>query len=410
MIPHILFAAFLFLSPGEDGGFAPEKAGADNRAAFVRLAPAAKAVVFDEVPAHNLLASWRKLGVKTLAQVSYDRESSAEFFRRQCGFDAFQKGVDGVWTDDPAKLPEGWRAACAAAKDDVAVVSALDGLADEALKSADAEVCEAGRKARHFLVQMDATAGDLDGLRLKSVAEVRALEKALGKSAAALPEKPAALPLGTVRFVPFSGEKSEEVKLPAEGTTALAPGLKFASNYETFAFELPGAEKSEGLYRFRLYVPSLTKGEWTPHAFELDYRKPGKDRPRARLVGSGLNGTRERFSDRTVRRVRLDDVFRETPVRSPAGESRPLLPHHYSSHVDRMPFTWDSLADRLPLASEGPAHVWYLSAEGPSLSGRWKLVWPKGSPARRAKYRLSTPKVEKVQKTAVDEITLDEEE
>ena len=410
MIPHILFAAFLFLSPGEDGGLAPEKAGADNRAAFVRLAPAAKAVVFDEVPAHNLLASWRKLGVKTLAQVPYDRESSAEFFRRRCGFDAFQKGVDGVWTDDPAKLPEGWRAARAAARDDVAVVSALDGLADEALKSADAAVREAGRKARHFLVQMDAAAGDLDELRLKSVAEVRALEKALGKSAAALPEKPAALPLGTVRFVPFSGEKSEEVKLPAEGTTALAPGLKFASNYETFAFELPGAEKSEGLYRFRLYVPSLTKGEWTPHAFELDYRKPGKDRPRARLVGSGLNGTRERFSEKTVRRVRLDDVFREIPVRSPAGESRPLLPHHYSSHVDRMPFTWDSLADRLPLAAEGPAHIWYLSVEGPSLSGRWKLVWPKGSPARRAKYRLSAPKVEKVQKTAVDEITLDEEE
>lgn len=410
MISHILFAAFLFLSPGNDGGLSPKRAGDDNRAAFVRLAPAAKAVVFDEVPAHNLLASWRKLGVVTLSRVPYDRESSAEFFRRRCGFDAFQKGVDGVWTDEPAKLPESWRAACATARDDVAVLSALDALAAAALKSSDSKVREAGRKARHFLVQMDAAAGDLDDLRLKAVAEVRALEKALGKPAADLPAKPAALPVGTERFVPFAGEKPEEVKLPAEGTTVLAPGLKFASNYETFAFELPGAEKSEGLYRFRLYVPSLAKGEWTPHAFELDYRKPGKDRPRARLIGSGLNGTRERFSDKTVRRVRLEDVFREIPVRTPAGESRPLVPHRYSSHKDRMPFTWDSLSDRLPLATEGPAQVWYLSAEGPSLSGRWKLVWPKGSRARLSKYKVSSLPQERLQKTAVEDISLDEEE
>ena len=55
MISHILFAAFLFLSPGNDGGLAPERAGDDNRAAFVRLAPAAKAVVFDEVPVLSAL-------------------------------------------------------------------------------------------------------------------------------------------------------------------------------------------------------------------------------------------------------------------------------------------------------------------------------------------------------------------
>ena len=52
----VLLAAFLFLSPGEDGGLAPVMA-------------------------------------------------SAEYFRRRCGFLAFQGGADGVWTDDAMRQP-----------------------------------------------------------------------------------------------------------------------------------------------------------------------------------------------------------------------------------------------------------------------------------------------------------------
>lgn len=405
-----VLAAFLFLSPGEDAGLAPVRVPrGGNRSAFVKDALTARAVAFEELPAHNLLASWKKLGVTVLADVPFDRESSGEFFRRQCGFAAFQRGADGVWTAKTADLPSAWQAALAAAKDDVAVVAALEELAVAAMASKDSSVCEAGRRARHFLVQMKVDVDGLDVLRQTAVAEVRTLEKALGRPAAALPEKPAGLPVGTVKFTPFTGESVETVSVRGEGTTTLAPWISLSTGYETFAFELPGADDSDGLYRFRLYVPSLTKGEWVPHRFTLDRRPP--EGPRARLIGSGLNGTRERFSDKTVRRCQPSDLFAETPVRTPVDDARPLVVNRYTSRVNRLPFAWECLRDRIPLASDGPAHVWYLFAESPKgESGRWKLVWPKGSSARLSKFKVSGVKTEKVQKTRVDEISLDEEE
>lgn len=408
-----LLAAFAFLSPGADAGLSPVFAG-DVRAALTNDAPTAKAIVFSTLPKHNLLASFRKLGVKTLEDVRFDGESSAEFFRRRCGFAAFHGGADGVWTPYPAKLPVAWQASLAAAKDDVAVAEALCALAEKACAASSPEIREAGRHAKHVFVQLNASGGELDALRATCVAECRALEKVLQVGEPlSLPEKPAALPEGTIPFVPFEGQETASVKLSG-GSVALAPWIVFQYDFETFAFVFSDPKPVCGRYRFRLYVPSARPGEWVPHAFELDMTKPSV--ARAELLGSGLNRTRERFADTTVRRAEAFDRYREKPVRSPRGESRPLTTHLYSTREGpRLPFTWSCLSDRLPLAATGEPHVWYLEVEteAPARHGRWKLLWPRGSAALAAKYAVNRKKVAAKEPSAsdrLDEINLDAED
>jgi len=85
----------------------------EEAVAFTNWAEHASAVAFAQLPRPHLMHTWKLLGVKTLKTVRFEPEGTADHFRREASFLAFQKGADGIWLPNSDELPPSWQKALA---------------------------------------------------------------------------------------------------------------------------------------------------------------------------------------------------------------------------------------------------------------------------------------------------------
>ena len=306
-----LTSAFLFLSPLEPGPFTPMP-GAERPALAAAFAAGGRPLVFTDdavftltnqadvvsaavfrvLPTRNLLHTWRGLGTKVLAGVSYDAEGTAEYFRRSCAFLPIFQGAEGVWIRDPEALPPSWRAALDEARKDAAVVDYLRELARQALARKDPALRIEARRVAWWLGYMGADWEDLDCLRLECVAYARRLEQLLGLPARDLPTEIVAVPESDLKPArPFRGtaERPRQVSVSSLFGTRDVPlddaGLfTFSSDRSGVSFSFACTEATpmastfpggtypvgSGTFTLSLYLPSRTGAGFEPYHLEID--------------------------------------------------------------------------------------------------------------------------------------------
>ena len=162
MIAPILASSFLFLTSGSQ---MPEGVVTHRDASP------------PPVPELNIR---RRFGEKTILEVASGESRHPVAYRLDCGFRAWAVGADGVATEPPPRLAPSLEAARA----DVALLEALDGVRVDALASGDPEIRLSGRKIGHFLANVDAVTNP-DLAHLEGLVLLRAGEKALGRDPSA---------------------------------------------------------------------------------------------------------------------------------------------------------------------------------------------------------------------------------
>ena len=345
-----------------------------------KFALEAEVCVADEMPAENMLASWRRLGVKMLRRAAWSEEGSAEFFRRQTGFLPFHEHADGVWLEGEEHFPETWKRALAEAKTDLEVAQYLDALADEAIASGDHRLKLEGRRVKWMFDEFDFASMDLDRLRLEFVAYAKFLEDVLGKPAKNLPaDVPAPITPDGTPFTPGAPLKAETVTLAYGVSSPLAGGMTFRYDGQGFEFRMPD---TVGHLSLRLYIPGEGPGTWVPYEYVIDLSDED-DSPRAPVVGRGLFTLADRFGgrgglgDRRCRAVRR---------RSPSP-SAPDLHASFHCHDENtkncavLGVEWMNLYGKWPSVRNGVTDRWYVviaPVPGSDAAAAFQLVWPRG--------------------------------
>lgn len=297
MFPVLVLAAAI----AAPGGFDFVTAGSPEAAGIVEMGPLtnafdrcrdAKAVRAPFVPTRNLLDLWREIGVKVYCEVKFDPESSADTFRRACGWTPFIEGADGVYLAfDEKTLPPGWKAALAAAREDMRVADVVKGLTERAMKSDDHRVRIDGRQARFFYAAVGENTLSCNLMRLESIALARHLSFILdGKDLDFDLTLPGPFEGNTLAQVPFKGESVTTVRLPGLDHKAKVNEyvsinwtLKFGFSIE---FSDPaGKWVNDYIEDFRdlelaFYLPARQRrGEWNKYRVEWSHG-PSKLGPR----------------------------------------------------------------------------------------------------------------------------------
>ena len=400
----------------------------DDAVAFTNFARSAGAVAFDRLPRLNLLHSWKGLGVKVLKTVRYRAEGTAEHFRREAGFMAFQDGADGLWLPNAAELPAPFRTALDEAREDWRILLYLRELRDKAAASADGIVRTDANRVTYWFGYMPAGWENLDCLRLECVAWAKRLEQVLGLPEATLPVTYPEKPISeSLRFEPFAdlNVRPHEVTLkgPDGRSIRLGDGVEFRADYAGFSLSYSTTNGPElakwavpgGALDFRIYLPGKNPGEWLPYRFRCDLEKTWTG-PRAPAIGrSGwLFGTDERFKPYSIAygvpTIRIQPWPRLHSYGPGYPDMRPSLavvPNTGGGWRAVVSVNWLSLYGHWPMQGEGNRDVWCVGLDRSPDTGQpaaFRLVWPKGSAAEFRKFaaRINTGNLSSIYKTELN--------
>jgi hypothetical protein len=400
----------------------------DDAVAFTNFARSAGAVAFDRLPRLNLLHSWKGLGVKVLKTVRYRAEGTAEHFRREAGFMAFQDGADGLWLPNAAELPAPFRTALDEAREDWRILLYLRELRDKAAASADGIVRTDANRVTYWFGYMPAGWENLDCLRLECVAWAKRLEQVLGLPEATLPVTYPEKPISeSLRFEPFAdlNVRPHEVTLkgPDGRSIRLGDGVEFRADYAGFSLSYSTTNGPElakwavpgGALDFRIYLPGKNPGEWLPYRFRCDLEKTWTG-PRAPAIGrSGwLFGTDERFKPYSIAygvpTIRIQPWPRLRSYGPGYPDMRPSLavvPNTGGGWRAVVSVSWLSLYGHWPMQGEGNRDVWCVGLDRSPDTGQpaaFRLVWPKGSAAEFRKFaaRINTGSLSSIYKTELN--------
>ncbi len=433
-----LTSAFLFLSPQDPGPYTPMP-GADRpalEAAFAagkqplvfsddavftmtNQADVVSAAVFRVLPRHNLLHTWHSLGAKVLAEVSYDAEGSAEYFRRSCAFLPILQGADGVFIRDPEALPPPWKAALEEARKDAAVVDYLKDLARQTFARKDPVLRIEARRVAWWLGYMGAEWEDLDCLRLECVAYAKRLEQLLGLPARELPTDVAAAPspdrlpvrpfadaAERPRQIAVSGFLSnQEVPLDDAGLFTFSSDKRGAvfsftcTDATPMASTYPGGTfpVGSGFFHLTLYLPSRETGAFEPYRLEIDpwafWVGPRAATPARDLF---LYSLEERFTpyatgyERPQIRVRHRPQLRTFTAEHPdLHPTLQVVPRKEGGWTARVTLPWHALHAFWPTVRPGKVDVWYAALDrlpNGTKPAPVALAWPRGAEANIAKF------------------------
>lgn len=406
----VLAVAFRVLTPTEASAM---KIGTieDPARAFASFAEGYDAVAAELMPRPNLLQTWRKLGIHVYQKVAFDGEGSAEFFRKQCGFLPFAAQADGVLlSEDPKKLPPGWQAALAAAREDVRLLERLETLAAKCRASANHRHALEGRRVSHWLCGTPFVRENVDTLRLETICLVRHLEKLLGEQPCACDTAPAKTDPNTLDFVPFKDGTFDKVRLAEFGkAVSLAPGLTVtpaaygvtvAFSDRQAAFDPAGLPPGKDAFRVKLYLPARRSSGWERHDVVL--AAPRKPTPRVDSSCTDIMSIRieDRFADCTHRAYEVPSrTWSEDYQRLHLPDSRYV---YTSAGVDKdqkptgwtLSFTvWFSdIVGQWPYAEDARRNLWYLAVDkmpDGSPGKAFRLQFPRGNERTQAQIRAA---------------------
>lgn len=373
----------------------------DEAPALTNWAENASAVAFEHVPRYHLLHGWKLYGVKILKTVRFHPEGSADHFRREASFMAFNDGADGIWLPDYDKLPESWLKALEEVREDWRILTYLKNLADKAAAHPDSSVWIEARRVTYWFGWMPADWENLDVLRLECVAYARRLEQLLGLPAAKLPEaRSAAVTPQCLPFMPYADwpEKPVQKQLKKFGDGAVFDGgLSFSTSRNGFSITFSHTNgpalarwtNPGGTLDFRLYVPGDEVGEFLPYRFHCDL-DPQWRGERAPAIGreGWLFGTDERFRPYSIAyavsnpRVAVWPRLRDFGPDYP--DPRPTLTVEGNKgggwHAT-LSFSWLSFYGHWPMLRGGKNDLWFIGLDrdpftGKPLAGR--ILWPRG--------------------------------
>ena len=374
----------------------------DDAVAFTNFAKHASAVAFEKIPRYNILHSWKAIGTKVLKTVRYYPEGSAEHFRREAGFKAFQAGADGLWLPNAAELPENFRQALREAAEDWRILLYFRDLRDKAGASEDGIVRTDSRRATYWIGYMPASWENLDTLRLETVAWAKRLEQVLGLPEADLPVVPAKPIAENLAARPFAGfaEKPVDVAVKKIGVNELenlGGGLKFRSNYSGFTLsytttngpEIAKYSNPGGALDFAVYIPSTNGVDYLPYTLHCDL-DPAWRGERAPALGRGslLFGTDERFKPYSIAYGVPNIRVKHWPQVRSYGPDYPDLRASYSldpvkggGWTASVTVSWLALYGHWPMLKNGVGDVWYVGLLKSPETGKpllFRLAWPKG--------------------------------
>ena len=397
----------LVMTPADEKNVIEVNDFIDEQVAFTNYAETAEIVAFERMPRRNLLHSWKGLGVTLLKTVRFEREGTAEYFRRQVGFLAFQEGADGIWIPNAKDLPANWKEALKRGQKDRELLDYLASLRDKAAKSDDGLIRIEANRVTFFFGWMPAAWENLDCLRLETVAWAKRMEQLLGLPAKDLPVdyEPEIKPAG-VDFRPFDSlpiEPQQENLKDVFSSVRLGDGLSFSANRQGFSitwsttngptlkqWHFPG-----GTFDFRLYIPGKKAGGYLPYRFHCDLDQVWTQ-PMAPATGrSGfLFGTDARFKPYSIAyaawcpRVNVHPNLRSYGPDYP--NPRPSLSVNGNRqgkkelggyHVT-LSFSWLSFYGLWPAMKDGVQDVWYVGVDRTPESASpvvGRIVWPRGA-------------------------------
>ena len=376
----------------------------DEAVAFTNWAENASAVAFDMLPRAHLLQSWRSLGVTVLKTVRFDPEGSADRFRREISFIAFQDGADGIWLPTPeTDLPEPWRKALAEAREDWRIMSYLRSLERKAAMSKDGLVVKESRRVQYWFGWMPADRENLDVLRLECVAYARRLEQVLGLPEASLPTRrsepiePQTLPVKP--YADLDEKPPQGTMRSISDALDFGDGLSFKASYKGFEITysvtngpvLAWGEMPGGSLDLRLYIPGDEPGSFLPYRFRVDLDPQHYGEPRAPMTGRkyAFINVDERFrpfhmaygvpNDRVWLLPRLRDFSSAYP--DPMFRSEVRANKNGGWHV-KLSFQWVHLYGHWPMMKNGKSDLWFIGLDKSPETGRpitGRVLWPRGA-------------------------------
>ncbi len=388
-----------------------DHAFADELPALTNWAETACAVAFDRLPRRHLIQSWRQLGVTVLKTVPFDVDRTADRFRRECSFLAFQAGADGVWLPDAEKLPAPYKQALDEANEDWRILKYLRALADLAAQHEDGNIRIEQRRADYFIVWSDLDRENLDTLRLECVGYAKRLEQLLGLPEAKLPvtcAKPIAPQRGDEKPYADWPERPKQYKIKGLGSSVdLGEGLSFSADNRGFSITFshtngPALKQwatPGGQLEFRLYVLGKD-GTYLPYRYhcDLDPMWYGPRAP-ARSRSGFLFATDERFrpfaiaygvgNPRVWSWPRLQDYGPDYP---PLNANLNYGGNKQGGWYARVSFGWAGLYGHWPMMRDGKLDVWYVGLDKSPLTGKplaARVLWPKGHKDNFRKFASS---------------------
>lgn len=401
----------------------------DDSIAFTNFAYHAGAVAFEKMPMENILPSWKSLGIKVLKTVRYRPEVSAEYFRREAGFQAFQQGADAIWVPDSASLPPVYSQALEEAKEDWKVLLYLRDLAAKAEANPDNLIKTEFRRVSYWFGYMPATWENLDTLRLETVAWARRLEQILGLPRATLPDKQSSriLPESSKYkpFADFAGVPADfELPKNWQGKTFdLGDGLSFRADYIgfTLTFNTPKGPKLEkgqnpgGRLNFHLYIQGTNRTDYLPYRLlcDLDDWWKGPRAP-ARGRSSYLFGTDERFKPYSLAYENTNTRVYTWPRLRSYGRGYPdlrprmtLTPNENGGYKVSVEVRWVSLYGFWPTLEDNKKDIWYVGLERSPETGKpaaFRIIWPKGFSGAFQKFaeKMSLTEITRIYKEELD--------
>lgn len=412
----VLAAGFLFVTQSQAPKMGVTRASVDP----ARFDASIETAVYrNELPPRHLVHTWHVMDSKVFLLVPADRESTAETFRRKCGFLAWHGGADGVLFPD--RLPPPRARALEEARKDVASCERLDELAGKCLGRPEPVRTE-GRRARSHLHGMRVKDADLDYLRLENVVRAERLAKLLGEECGLRRE--VAAPFADVKPVPsFDPGQFPELKLELGPKVVSVPGDRYRLSFNAApAFLMTFRGMSEkplekppfpgGEWKLRLWI--MTADGFLPYRYDLDLRREDEKPVRVRRPASPFYFLEPRFGTQFDDRGACPQV-KDRPVRS-RGPDYPDLRLSVAAHnggeaewIVKVTIATDAILDVLPAVTPGREDAWYVELTDPAgQASRAKLVWPAPADAAAAeanrKAFLGSVNFKRVEKAFQDRV------
>ncbi len=219
-------------------------------------------------PSHFVLVeSLKRQGVRVYSRVAFpDEYDTPQIYRVRAGLaPARYETNDGVYLEDGQKLTAPFKAALAAAKEDVALVVRLRELMAKLKASTEDRTCwDETRRATRWLWRLDPYAEDPDAVRLELGAWIRRLEGLLGEKHGPMPKAADPIPFAfDAKHQPFpEGAKLKTVaaKIDADPEPLDDAGdVTFSASRQGFSVTVKNAK---GKVRFGLWASGAKADEW----------------------------------------------------------------------------------------------------------------------------------------------------
>ncbi len=375
---------------------------ADEAPAMTNWAENACAVAFVQPPRAHLLHTWKLLGVKILKTVRFEPEGSADHFRREASFLAYQGGADGLWLPNAENLPESWERALDEAREDWRIMVYLKNLADKAAANENSLVWIEARRINYWFGWMPAAWENCDTLRLECVAYAKRLEQLLGMPESNLEVKrPDAIEPQELEFIPYSDWPERPVQkqmMKLGDTVTFDGGLSFTGGKSGFSitfshtngpslkpWSMPG-----GTLDFRLYIQGEKPGTFLPYRYhcDMDPQWRGTRAPATGREGS-LFGIDERFRPFSIAygvgnpRVWVWPRLRDyTPFYPNPRPSFSVQGNKEGGWRATLTFSWLSFYGHWPMMGDGKSDIWFVGLEKDPFTGgpvAGRILWPRGS-------------------------------